>query len=130
MSLDRRQGNLLLASQPLDRESEGMTPSESVVPPVELRLERERTALHIAWPDGTTSILTAARLREACRCAQCTAQRATGAQAPIDAALAIATIEPIGGYAVNIAFTDGHARGVFPWAFLRQLASEAAADGR
>jgi len=130
MSLDRRRGNLLLANRNLCRESDDMTPTDSAASPVELRLERERSALHIAWPDGTASTLSAVRLREACRCAPCTAQRATGAPAPIAAALAIATIEPIGGYAVNIAFTDGHARGVFPWAFLRQLASEAASDGR
>ena len=105
-----------------------MTSNHSGAPPVELRLEQERTVLRVVWPDGTASTLPAARLRAACRCAQCTAQRATGAPAPVAAALAIVTIEPIGGYAVNIAFTDGHARGVFPWVFLRQLASEASAD--
>jgi prepilin-type processing-associated H-X9-DG protein len=33
----------------------------------------------------------------------------------------ITTIEPIGGYAVNIAFSDGHARGIYPWVLLKEL---------
>jgi prepilin-type processing-associated H-X9-DG protein len=34
---------------------------------------------------------------------------------------------PIGGYALNIAFTDGHARGVYPWVYLHALATQSAA---
>jgi len=29
---------------------------------------------------------------------------------------------PIGDYAVNIAFSDGHNRGIYPWPYLRLLA--------
>jgi prepilin-type processing-associated H-X9-DG protein len=39
--------------------------------------------------------------------------------------IAVTRVEPMGGYAVHIAFTDGHARGIFPWAYLRALAAEA-----
>lgn len=101
-----------------------MTPNDPAAPPVELRVESERTALRVAWPDGTASTISAARLRGACRCAQCTAQRAIGPPVSAAPTLAITTVEPIGSYAVNIGFSDGHARGVFPWAFLRQLAGE------
>jgi DUF971 family protein len=42
--------------------------------------------------------------------------------------VAIDRIVPIGGYAINIVFDDEHARGIFPWAFLRALAQ--APDGQ
>lgn len=90
--------------------------------PAELRLDRGKSALTIVWADGTQSRLAASALRQACRCAQCTAQRALGKRAIDAASVTIAAIEPIGSYAVNIAFSDSHARGVFPWALLRALA--------
>jgi prepilin-type processing-associated H-X9-DG protein len=34
----------------------------------------------------------------------------------------IAEIGAIGDYAINVVFTDGHARGIFPWTYLRELA--------
>ena len=39
--------------------------------------------------------------------------------------IAVARVEPMGGYAVHIAFSDGHARGIFPWSYLRALVAEA-----
>jgi DUF971 family protein len=36
--------------------------------------------------------------------------------------VAIAEVRPVGGYAINIAFSDGHDRGIYPWSFLAQLA--------
>jgi prepilin-type processing-associated H-X9-DG protein len=40
----------------------------------------------------------------------------------------VTQIDPLGGYAVNLGFSDGHARGIFPWVYLRDLAREAAAE--
>lgn len=40
--------------------------------------------------------------------------------------IAIAAIHPVAAYALNIAFSDGHDRGIFPWAFLRELAGQQA----
>ena len=34
-------------------------------------------------------------------------------------------IELVGSYAINIAFSDGHDRGIYPWAYLREIAIEA-----
>jgi DUF971 family protein len=36
--------------------------------------------------------------------------------------VAIAEVRPVGGYAINIAFSDGHDRGIYPWRFLARLA--------
>ncbi len=39
--------------------------------------------------------------------------------------IAVTNVEPMGGYAVHLAFSDGHNRGIFPWSYLRALAAEA-----
>ncbi|MDE2580743.1 MAG: DUF971 domain-containing protein [Rhodospirillales bacterium] len=76
---------------------------------------------------GTRRRLAAARLRRACRCAGCRAAGLLGTPIEPDAAVRIAKAAPIGGYALNLAFTDGHARGVFPFVYLASLAAEAVA---
>jgi len=90
--------------------------------PRELRVAPHGAALAVTWENGASSTIAAGVLRRACRCAACTAARATGKPVAGESDVAITAVEPIGGYAINIAFSDGHARGVYPWPFLRELA--------
>lgn len=76
---------------------------------------------------GARIRLDAARLRRACRCAACTGTRLTGAPVVAEAGIRLTAAAPIGGYALNLGFSDGHARGVFPFAYLAELATETAA---
>jgi DUF971 family protein len=77
--------------------------------------------LEIEWPDGVVSRLPHSLLRARCRCAACEqARRRSGADPVAEAALRLTHIEPI-GEGVNLVFDDGHGRGIYPWAFLRQL---------
>ncbi len=73
---------------------------------------------------GQDVTLRATHLRAACRCAACAAARITGTLAAPAPDLRLASAVPIGGYALNLGFSDGHARGVFPFAYLAQLAAE------
>ena len=65
---------------------------------------------------------TAADLREACRCAACVRARHDGTPIVAAPGLTITRIDPMGSQAANIQFSDGHARGIFPWAYLWQRA--------
>jgi len=94
--------------------------------PVELRLRDGGTVLEVDWDDARSSRLSARRLRDACRCAGCTRARIDGSALPLDDSIAVSGIDLIGGYAVNLRFSDDHARGIFPWAYLREIADEAA----
>jgi DUF971 family protein len=84
--------------------------------------------LELVWQDGRQDRLPAGRLRAACRCAACTAarvrQRHAGTQ-PIEAAagVTITHVTAIGRYALNLGFSDDHARGVFPWSYLQAIAA-------
>ncbi len=69
----------------------------------------------------------AADLRRACRCAACAGSRLLGTEIVAAPGIRVTAAAPIGGYALNLAFSDGHARGVFPFAYLAQLATETAA---
>lgn len=90
--------------------------------PESVVLVRDRSRLRLIWPNGDKSEIDAGRLRRACRCAGCTRARIDGAFLGSFDDLSIKTIGVIGDYAINIVFADGHARGIYPWEFLRSLA--------
>jgi len=94
------------------------------------RLAREVTnhaasaVLEIGWDDGSRSLLAHPLLRASCRCAQCVARRRSGEAAADPAApVRLEHIEPVGQQGLNLVFSDGHGRGIFPWAYLRELAA-------
>ncbi|MBQ5946220.1 DUF971 domain-containing protein [Massilia sp. ST3] len=81
--------------------------------------------LALRWPDGRSARWTHAALRAACPCAECRARRRAGLAVDADEALRITAIEPVGAYALNLVFDDGHRRGIYPYAMLDQPASAA-----
>lgn len=93
--------------------------------PLALRVPQARDTLLVQWDDGTEDRLGADFLRR--RCPSAGAKRARLENGDIAAApgLTISAIDPVGQYAVNIAFSDGHGRGIFPFSFLHALADEA-----
>jgi DUF971 family protein len=92
--------------------------------PESVVLVRDRSRLRLVWPNGDKSEIDAGRLRSACRCAGCTRARIDGAFPVSFEGLSIKTIGVIGDYAINIVFSDNHARGIYPWEFLRSLARQ------
>ena len=94
--------------------------------PVEAALTRDRTMIKLTWRDGAQAALSASLLRSRCRCAWCTRDRVLGCFPAGFEGVTIKHLEPMGGYAVHVAFSDEHARGIFPWAYLRDLATEPA----
>lgn len=108
-----------------DRETTG---DSAPTAPIELRRDADGSQLVAVWPDGRRTALAARALRAACRCAQCSARRLRGEPETIAESIAITALAPIGEYAVNIAFSDGHARGIFPWAMLRALGEASAGN--
>lgn len=76
--------------------------------------------LHVAWADTALSIDHAA-LRRACRCAECQAVQRQGRPVDVPHDVRVTHIEPA-GYGVQLIFSDGHTRGIFPWTYLASLA--------
>jgi prepilin-type processing-associated H-X9-DG protein len=90
--------------------------------PETLVLAADRLRLRVTWQPGNEAEIYADRLRAHCRCAWCTRARIAGTFAASFEGIAIERLTPIGGYAINIAFSDGHARGIYPWIYLRKIA--------
>lgn len=91
----------------------------SGVAPLAVDLAPQR--LRLQWPDGTAD-LGAAALRAACRCGPCRA-RALRREAPAGASVELTDAASVGQYALQLVFSDGHDRGIYPWVLLRELSA-------
>ncbi|HUX82704.1 MAG TPA: DUF971 domain-containing protein [Halothiobacillus sp.] len=101
-----------------------MNARSNIAGPREIRVHTAANALTCVWPDGRESRYTGKDLRDACRCAGCVSIASIGRLIDQDArAFVIASVEGVGGYGVQIIFQDGHDRGIYPWAYLRELAA-------
>jgi DUF971 family protein len=97
-------------------------------PPDEVIVRTARSQLALVFAEATLTI-GAPRLRAACRCADCRRERIDRGAAPSAADTTIAEVRLVGDHALNIAFSDGHDRGIYPWSYLRELAREAKSEG-
>jgi DUF971 family protein len=93
--------------------------------PTELRLDKDKRVLTVAFDDGQSFALPAELLRVLSPSAEVQGhspdQRVT---VPGKRNVGIARIEPVGNYAVRIVFTDGHDTGLFVWEYLRELGEQ------
>ena len=94
--------------------------------PVEIRLAKDRRSLTIVFDDGPTFNLSAELLRVTSPSAEVQghseAERKTvGGKRNV----AILSVDPVGNYAVRIGFDDMHNTGIYSWAFLRDLGTNA-----
>ena len=88
----------------------------------EIRRLSDGAALRLTFPKGAAT-LSAGDLWRECRSAQGVLRRLDDLPAP--EGLTITRITPVGDYAVNIAFSDGEERGIYPFSLLGQLAARA-----
>lgn len=93
--------------------------------PTEIRLNHDRRRVSITWDNGKTIDYSAALLRERSRDADSVRIAVNGWAVPAARNIAITHIEPIGHYGLRLAFSDGHDRGIFPWAYLIEIADAA-----
>lgn len=98
--------------------------------PTELSTTENRE-LVILWSDGAQQTIPFRRLRKNCQCAGCNEERTNPVKAPasslpvLSAAearpLMIEKMHPVGNYAYNIHFSDGHQAGIFTFEMLRRI---------
>ena len=98
--------------------------------PTALQLTDDR-ALEITWSDGSKLRYPFGLLRSSCPCATCREKKRAEANKPkgllnvLSAAetvpLAVTQMRPVGNYAYNINFSDGHSSGLFTMELLREI---------
>lgn len=127
---------------PLESESILNASPSTLVP---TSLERRTGGLLIGWSDGSRRLYSVGALRSACPCATCREKKSAEADKTADAKggkamllpvislqearpLAIERMRPVGNYAYNIAFSDGHDSGIFTFGQLLELGEIAQED--
>jgi DUF971 family protein len=89
--------------------------------PSEIRLRKAQKILEVLWPDGQLSLLSCLALRKSCACSVCAQTQQRGTLTLIDADVAVDRLEVSGISGLQLFFSDGHYRGLYPWAYLREL---------
>ncbi|MEM7474146.1 MAG: DUF971 domain-containing protein [Planctomycetota bacterium] len=99
-------------------------------------LERTENGLRFLWSDGHSCEFSARMLRDACPCAVCGEKQSAAETAPMQALpvlsmaetapLRIQGMQPVGNYAYNIVFSDGHDSGIYTIKYLLNLREESA----
>src|ERR1700723_2942659 len=113
------------ASRPLPREAK--TPEKVRV------LLTEGKGLEIDWADAHKSAWTFAWLREGCPCATCIEQRTIEDRKPgqpkrkpaqllplYEPPVKPTSVHPVGRYALEFTWSDGHRAGIYSWDYLRR----------
>jgi DUF971 family protein len=80
--------------------------------------------MHVQWPGGAEVTIPFVRLRDACPCAECVDEH-TGEKllqlASIAPDIRPEQVLPVGNYAVQIHWSDGHSTGIYSWRTLREI---------
>jgi len=99
--------------------------------PEEITVNRDRREMRIQWRDGHASLYPFDLLRRECPCALCNDERRSRAagpgltllQGPVlrPGEVQATEVKPVGRYAVNVVWSDGHDAGIYSYTFLREL---------
>ncbi|MEM7802315.1 MAG: DUF971 domain-containing protein [Chloroflexota bacterium] len=96
--------------------------------PTGVKADKTKRIISITWADGHVSDLPFDGLRKVCPCVMCKGGHANMGR-PVDPCsvrdaaqtnLMLLNIQPLGSYALQLSWSDGHDTGIFTWEFLRQ----------
>ena len=97
-------------------------------PPNNIRALQGEQILEVTWSDDRIDRFPYPQLRAECPCASCrdewTGERILKPES-IKPDLSLAGMTPIGTYAVQLAWNDGHSSGLYTWEYLRELGGQA-----
>jgi len=88
--------------------------------------QRGSRQLAVRWADGAESVLDVRALRLACACAECVDEWSGEPRldpATIPEQIHPLRIRPVGRYAIQIEWSDGHEAGIYSFERLRALSS-------
>jgi DUF971 family protein len=89
--------------------------------------QTDADTLNMSWDDGHVSPFTLRYLRDECPCAECKGETVLlhafhpSPQAEKPGRYALKSIVPVGNYAIQIRWGDGHETGLYAWDYLREI---------
>lgn len=119
-------------AQKQEQEQEKQLPRQATEP-IKVKVHKtEGTGVEIDWKDGHHSAWTFSWLRDACPCATCHEERQSqgrkaGEPKPkttqllpmFEPPVQPVEISPVGRYALQFVWSDGHRGGIYSWEYLR-----------
>lgn len=88
-------------------------------------VDRVDDGIQITWQDGKRFLYPSAFLRQRCPCAVCRETPGHASPQPIPKGpVSIKSAHPIGRYAIQFVFSDGHDTGIYSFEYLRKIAPE------
>lgn len=96
--------------------------------PLRIQVDKPHRTLIVAWDDGTQTVFPWATLRAHCPSAGEKEARAAAARNPLQVLSQVPSsdlvkVRPVGNYAINLVWSDGHSAGIYSWEYLRSLAA-------
>jgi DUF971 family protein len=88
--------------------------------PLEIKNSRTRRELVIQWNSEEQQIIPHQHLRGTCPCSHCRASRLKGQIVLVEESVRLEEVNPF-PYGVQLVFSDGHGRGIYPWSYLREM---------
>lgn len=95
------------------------------------RISVRNGILEVSWMEGNTWSISLPYLRDECPCAGCKGEtillhtyRPASASPPGEEGYRIKAIIPVGSYAVQVVWKDGHDTGIYSWEYLETLARD------
>jgi len=74
----------------------------------------------VKWAENDMQTFSHQQLRGACPCARCRAAHIQVRISLVDADVSLIAMNPM-GYGMQMVFSDGHDRGIYPWSYLHEL---------
>jgi len=93
--------------------------------PLSVKYKERAKILELQWVDGSQSVISGQSLRRYCACSNCRSKQQVGVDVITDSAEVIKLV-PIGASGLQIIYSDGHDRGIYPWEYLRAIAENRA----
>ena len=106
---------------------DSIKPSKPAPLPTDIALSEDKRTLTVRWTDGAESKLGSRALRQLCPCAACVEEwsnRRTLDPAQVPEGITIDAIQPVGNYALQFTFSDGHGTGIYEWRMMRETAEQ------
>lgn len=80
-------------------------------------IQKGSTHLEMKWSDGFVQVLCLSDIQKMCPCAFC--QQTQGKK--INPKVTAAWIHSVGNYGLQIKFTEGCSKGIYPYSLLREI---------
>lgn len=97
--------------------------------PTDITLFEEERALEITWESGEKTRFSLTYLRGWCPCAGCQGHFQGVVNFHRRAKIKLLGLDPVGNYAMQPHWSDGHDSGMYSWSYLRHIATTPPAEG-